>query len=212
MMQYTFPPPDYLKFKADRYLFDRPIALLTSPFSVSCGDVMPLQMRYHPMVRSFGLGTNGAFGSVDFIDITGISPDWEYRLTFENNKVIDNPDKYLTHLNFPPDEEVWFTKESVAKGEDDVVNAALNWINNLVYGHSLTKNTVYCRPDVDTLMISALVENPNTHQTSSKVYIKSLTRDFVDSLELSKPDYPTTRKYGQVIIYLLIPKTFSNFH
>ena len=186
MMQYTFPPPDYSKFKADRYLFDRPIALLTSPFSVSCGDFMPLQMRYHPMVRSFGLGTNGAFGSVYYIDITDISPDWIYRLTFENNKVINNPDKYLTHLSIPPDEEVWFTKESIVKGEDDVVNAALNWVNNLVYGHSLTKNTVYCRPDVDTLMISALVENPNSHQTSSKIYIKNLDGSIIDSLGLSK--------------------------
>ena len=116
---------------------------------------MPLQMRYHPMERTFGLGTNGDFGYPQEFDISNISPDWDYHITFTNSKLKDDTSEYLTHMNIPPDEEVRFTQESVVKGEDDVVNAALNWINNLVYGHSLTKNIVYCRPDIDTLMISA---------------------------------------------------------
>ena len=183
---YITPEIYNLKINADSYLYDRPIALLISPFSLSAGDLMPLQMRYHPMVRTFGLGTNGAFGSVDFIDITGISTDWEYHLTFSNFKLKDNPNKYLTHLNFAPDEEIEFTKENVVLGKDDVVEKGLEWINNLVYGHNLTKNTGYCRPSIDTLKISALVENPNSHQTSSKVYIKDISGSFIDSVELKK--------------------------
>ena len=185
MTQYNFPS-DITGIHATRHLFDRPIAVLTGPMSASDGDLMPLQMRYHPMVRTFGLGTNGAFGDAKEIDISGTSPDWYYRLTYWNGKLKDDPSKYLTHLNILPDEKVWFTMESVVKGEDDVVNAALNWMNNLVYGHSLTKNSSYCHPGTDTLKISALVENPNSHKTSSKVYIKNLAGNFIDSLELNE--------------------------
>ena len=183
---YISPEIYNLRINADDYLFDRPIALLISPFSLSGGDMMPLQMKYHPMVRTFGHGTNGAFGSVDDeINIAGISTDWEYHLTFSNFKLKDNPNKYLAHLNITPDEEVEFTKESVVLEKDDVVEKALGWINNLVYGHDLTKSNSYCRPD-DTLKISALIENPNSHQTSSRVYIKNLEGSFIDSLELTK--------------------------
>ncbi len=59
-------------------------------------------------------------------------------------------------------------------------------MNDLVYGHDLTKNSSYCRPGIDTLKISALVENPNSHQISSKVYIKNLSGSFIDSLSLIK--------------------------
>ncbi len=72
-----------LQINATRYLFDRPIAVLTGPMSASGGDLMPLEMKYHPMVRTFGLGTNGDFGEVQEININNISPDWVYRLTFD---------------------------------------------------------------------------------------------------------------------------------
>ena len=186
---YISPEIYNLRIIADDYLFDKPIALLISPFSLSGGDLMPLQMRYHPMVRTFGHGTNGAFGSVDDeINIAGISTDWEYHLTFSNFKLKDNPNKYLAHLNITPDEEAEFTKENVVLEKDDVVEKALGWINNLVYGHDLTKSTGYCHPSIDTLKISALVENPNSHQTSSKVYIKNISGSFIDSVELKKTE------------------------
>ena len=185
MKEYGGPTGGITRVNTTRYLFDRPIAVLISPFSISCGDFMPLQMKYHPMVRTFGSATNGAFGTIDGFSI---AVDWSYNRTISNFKLKYDPDKYLTHLSIPPDEEVWFTKESVAKGEDDIVNAALNWINNLVYGHDLTKSNSYRRPDIDTLKISALVENPNSHQTSSKVYIKNIIGSFIDSVELKKTE------------------------
>ncbi|HKJ80802.1 MAG TPA: S41 family peptidase [Ignavibacteriaceae bacterium] len=186
MKVYNGPTGGITQVNTTRYLFDRPIAVLISPYSISCGDFMPLQMRYHPMVRTFGYGTNGAFGTVNEINIDGISTDWLYHRTVSNFKLKDKPEKYLTHLSIPPDEEVWFTKESVAKGEDDVVNASLNWMNNLVYGHDIMLSSISLKPAIDTLKISALVENPNSHQTSSKVYIKNISGSFIDSLALSK--------------------------
>ncbi|MEJ2613807.1 MAG: T9SS type A sorting domain-containing protein, partial [Ignavibacteriaceae bacterium] len=53
-------------------------------------------------------------------------------------------------------------------------------------GHDHKLNCSYYRPGVDTIKFSALVENPNSHQTSSQVYIKSLEGSFIDSLKLNK--------------------------
>ncbi|MEJ2616501.1 MAG: S41 family peptidase, partial [Ignavibacteriaceae bacterium] len=72
MIQHSTLPDDHTQINATRYLFDRPIAVLIGPFSFSCGDLMPLQMRYHPMVKTFGLGTNGAYGENEIIDISNI--------------------------------------------------------------------------------------------------------------------------------------------
>jgi hypothetical protein len=137
MTHYYGPTGGISKFAATQYLFDRPIAVLTSPFSISCGDFMPLQMRYHPMVRTFGLGTNGAFGTVGEVNLPGISDDWIYVRAMSNFRLKDEPDKYLTHRDFPPDEEVWFDPDDVAKGDDTVVKRAVAWITSVSYAHDV---------------------------------------------------------------------------
>jgi hypothetical protein len=40
-----------------------------------------------------------------------------------------NNEGLLMHEGFPVDEEVWLTRDGVAKAEDDVVKRALAWIN-----------------------------------------------------------------------------------
>jgi len=89
--------------KATEYLFDKPIAVLTGPFSVSCGDLMPLQMRKHPMVRTFGLATNGAYSSVWPREIGDSYPEWMVTTTSSNMQCIDWPGEFLTHAWIPPD-------------------------------------------------------------------------------------------------------------
>jgi hypothetical protein len=171
----------------DNELYDRPIAVLCGPWTASGGDISVQYLRQHPMVRTFGKPTEGAFGVTLFNDIAGISStDWFTGLTVAVGYTPPNWNNILNRASIPVDEEIWLTPDGVAKGEDDVVKAALNWMNNLVYGHSLTKNKDYCYPDTDTLKIYALVENPNSHQTLSRIYIRNLADKFVDSLELTK--------------------------
>ncbi len=43
--------------------YDEPIAVLTGPGAVSNGDWELLRMGFHPMVRTFGKASNGAFTS-----------------------------------------------------------------------------------------------------------------------------------------------------
>jgi hypothetical protein len=43
--------------------YDKPIAVLTGPGAVSNGDWELLRMGFHPMVRTFGKASNGAFTS-----------------------------------------------------------------------------------------------------------------------------------------------------
>ncbi len=183
MTQYNSPFTDYdSRINATRYLFDRPIAVLTGPESISGGDLMPLQMRYHPMVRRFGLGTNGAFGASQDFDISNISADWGYARTIESFELRDDPNRHLTHLNISPDEEVWFTKESVVKGKDDVVNAALNWITTLTYAHDVAINCRYTPPGQDSVLITARLANPLDHPASVSTIVTDELNVVRDSL------------------------------
>jgi hypothetical protein len=163
--------------------YDRPIAVLLGPTCVSMGDLTAQRLRYHPMIRFFGASSDASLG--DNLFITSF-PGWYIRNSISDMFHTDNPGVYLNRREFPIDFPVWFNKDNVANGKDDAVEKALEWINNLVYGHDLTKNSSYCHPGIDTLKISALVENPNSHQTSSKIYIKNLDGSFIDSLELVK--------------------------
>lgn len=174
---------DYI-VTADDNFFDKPIAVLTGPNSMSCGDMMPLQMRTHPMVRTFGLGTNGAFGVVDFPAIGSISNDWVFWITLSNLSLTEQPDEFLTHLNIPPDEEIWLTQEDVAKGEDTVVKRALEWIQNLAHAHDVTVNKTYAKPGVDSVIITAQVENPNQHELEVTARLHNFDGVFIDSFNL----------------------------
>ena len=65
----------------------------------------------------------------------------------------------MIHKPFPVDEEVWLTRDGVAKGEDDVVKRALEWMNTLSYAHDVQ----LAQPSKDTLRITTRVENPLGH-------------------------------------------------
>jgi len=178
------PYGELFNVEADNNLFDKPIAVLTGPNSKSSGDLMPLQMRLHPMTRTFGLSTNGAFGIVENPNISSISDDWYFQKTLTNISLTEQPDEFLTHLNIPPDEEIWLTQEDAANGKDAVVNRALEWIQNLAYTHDVTVNKTYAKPGVDTVIITAHVENPNQHEIAVTAGIHNFDGVFIASLSL----------------------------
>jgi len=162
-------------------IYDRPIAVLTGPAAVSGGDMSILTLKYHPMTRLFGKQTNGAFSTISFpINLGGI-PDWVLHYTFSNCYLLSDPGNYLAHIGFMPDEEVWFTPEDVANGDDTVVKAAMAWINSMIHIYNISKPPSFVQ---DTLTITANVANPNNHNINPAIIINTLDSVFVDSLPL----------------------------
>jgi hypothetical protein len=124
---YTAPFDQYVSMQPDFY--DGPVAVLTGPHARSFGDLNAFKMRSYPKVRFFGLPTNGSFpvaGSVPYV--AGQWGTWYYQHVVGQMQSLVNNEGLLMHKGFPVDEEVWLTRDGVAKGRDDVVERALAWI------------------------------------------------------------------------------------
>lgn len=129
-----FSMKDYPGFTAGEFTipgdsntyYDKPIAVLIGPNAVSNGDWEAFRMKLHPMVRTFGKATNGGFTINDYPSIGNIN--WSCARGFGAGYVIDGH-RYLAHLGVEPDEAIWLTPDGVAQGIDDVVEAAIDWIN-----------------------------------------------------------------------------------
>jgi hypothetical protein len=106
--------------------YGRPIAVLTGPGAVSNGDWETLRTRFHPMVRTFGLPSNGAFTSSES---ESIAPYFWITTATGSGYLIDGH-QYLAHTGVQPDELVWLTPDDVARGRDTVVHAAIRWIES----------------------------------------------------------------------------------
>jgi hypothetical protein len=177
-------PPD--AFSPGPELFDHPIAVLTGPHCASAGDYNAFKMRFHPMARFFGKRTNGAYTA------------WTARLQFgvlagpyfcrvDDASVYSNfnNEGFMIHKGFPVDEEVWLTRDGVAKGEDDVVKRALEWISTLTYAHEVACNRGFARPGMDTVRITARVANPLNHSTALSAIVTDNAGVVYDSLQMS---------------------------
>ena len=132
--------------------YDKPVAVLMGPGSVSANDFIATQIRHRPKTRFFGKSPASGYASSVLFSIGSICTG-QYAMS--NGYVLeDTIPHYLTHVEFPMDEKVWLTPEGVAKGEDDVAKAALTWIKSLT--------GVDSRPVVQTLRTFALNQNyPN---------------------------------------------------
>ena len=172
----------FFHVEAGKELFDRPIAVLTGPNSTSAGEIFPLELRSHPMVRIFGKPTNGAFGAWYFLypppnDIISI-------IASNNLSAADDPDNYLTHQSMEPDEEIWLKPDDVVKGEDTVVKRAIDWIENLTYAHNVIIDKTYIKPSIDTVFITTKLENNNDHEVSLAALIHSQNDTTGDEVKL----------------------------
>jgi C-terminal processing protease CtpA/Prc len=104
--------------------YDRPIAVLTGPGAVSNGDWESLRMGFHPMVRTFGKPSNGAFTPSES---GSVGSDYWVTGATGSGYLLDGH-RYLAHTGVPVDVEVWLTPRDAARGVDTVVTAAINWI------------------------------------------------------------------------------------
>jgi hypothetical protein len=168
-------------------IFDHPIAVLTGPNCVSAGDYNAHRMRFHPMVRSFGLPTNGAYTALSSLtdyDIGTWYISYGYRIDHSSVFSNYNNEGFLIHKTIPVDEQVWFTRDGVAKGEDDVVKKAMEWINTVSYSRTFTYNKSVLTPNGDSLNVTAIVLNPLEHTLSVTAVLKQLNETTVDSIKL----------------------------
>nr|NQU91151.1 hypothetical protein [Bacteroidota bacterium] len=106
--------------------YDKPIAILTGPGTVSAGDVESVRMSFHPMARFFGKPGAGALTISRYPDLG--HPDWFFYMANGTAYYVSNHE-YLCHTGVAVDEEVWLTQDGVVSDTDDVVESAINWIN-----------------------------------------------------------------------------------
>jgi hypothetical protein len=115
--------------------WDKPIAVLTGPGALSGGDFFALEMSYHPMTKFFGKPTAGTYSVVSW---TYPLTDWFHATTVLSAR-LSGETAYLTRSQFPDTDEfpwdsyqhIWLTRDGVAEGRDDVVEAAVDWIVSL---------------------------------------------------------------------------------
>ena len=110
--------------------YDKPIAVLVGPGSVSSGDQVALRMRFHPGARFFGASTNTAFNASALMYS---DDEWQATYAVADAHLLSDPGEYLTHDPLPVDHRVWLTPEDVAEGRDTVVEAAVQWIRDLEF-------------------------------------------------------------------------------
>ena len=160
-------------------LFDHPIAVLTGPRCGSSGDYNAFRMRFHPMVRFFGKKASGAYTDLPIVRKQR-SPYW-WRV--DGGCVYSNYDNegYMIHKAFPVDEDVWLTRGGVAKGKDDVVERALEWIKTLSYAHDVRTSKDTLKRSGDSITVTAKVENPSGHTLVVSVIITNAQGGQVDS-------------------------------
>jgi hypothetical protein len=111
--------------------YDKPIAILIGPGTVSAGDVESVRMSFHPRVKFFGKPSSGALTISRYPDLGNPDPDpdWFFYLAYGSAYLVSNHN-YLCHTGVSVDEEVWLTQQGVVNGVDDVVESAIEWINN----------------------------------------------------------------------------------
>jgi hypothetical protein len=107
--------------------YNKPIAVLTGPSTVSAGDVESVRISFHPMVEFFGKSSSGAYCSASYPELG--NSDWFFYLSTGNAYFISNH-QYLAHTELDMYEELWLSQQGVVNGKDDVVEAAIEWINN----------------------------------------------------------------------------------
>lgn len=115
--------------------WDRPLAILTGPGAASGGDIYPLMLSRHPLAKVFGKPSAGAFSGAQSLPIY---PGWSGLITDHNFYFAGQPGEYLARKEFPSAADfpwvdyqpVWLTRDGVANGIDDVVEAAKSWIQS----------------------------------------------------------------------------------
>ena len=158
---------------------------------VSYGDISSWQFLYIPNAKMFGRSPAAAYSGM----VIANQPSRPgYSLQCPDVTFVDHyfPSEPRWGQEYPNLEDVWLTPDGVANGEDDVVNRALEWMNNLVYPHDIVTDKEYYTPGEDSVRIFTTIENPNSNQISAVAYLKTTAGVLIDSINLS----PITLRKG----------------
>ena len=173
-------------FDPNPSVFDHPIAVLTGTLCGSAGDYNAFRMRFHPMVRFFGRPTTGAY--TDYSASGGYYGTLvgSYFCRIDDGSVYSNYNNegIMIHKAFPVDEDVWLTRDGVAKGQDDVVKRALDWMTTLSYAHDVKVSEDTLRTAGDSVTVTAKVENPGSRTLVVSAIVTNPQGALVDSLVL----------------------------
>jgi hypothetical protein len=170
----TVPGLDY-PMQQDSLTYQHPIAVLLGPTCISTGDWFAWELTYLNNVRFFGKSANGAH--------SGMSERQPYAAGFELfcPEVTEgdprSPGTTLWAQEFPVDENVWLTRDGAAKGEDDVVKRAREWITTLSYAHDVQVS----RQGSDTVQVTGKVENPLSHTLKVVLTFRDTSGSVADS-------------------------------
>jgi len=181
MIPSTFATVSAISILGDKNTFyDKPIAILFGPSSISAGDLESLRLKFHPMSRSFGRPSNGAFTLSDEPTL-GFS-GWSYKKA-TGIAFMAADHSYLAHTAVSVDEEIWLEVDDVAKGEDTVVKRAMEWMNNLVYSHSAIVSNSSAFAGIEIINLVTEVHNPNSHSLFVQTSLESDSVT-IDSIKL----------------------------
>jgi len=180
---YTSTPTGSVTFLPTTEPFDGPVAVLTGPSCFSAGEYYCFFMRYFPYARSFGRPTNGGFVGGDYADQV-LPEDWDILLPTSIAYSLEPGEGYLIHAGFQPDEEVWLTRDGVARGEDDVVKRALEWISEFTHAHDVVLDRTYALPGSDSICVTTILTNPLSHDAELTGLVSPVGGTAQDSVAL----------------------------
>ena len=174
--------------------YDRPIAILIGSACISYGDYTSWQLTYVPNAKFFGRAPVAAFSGMWLYD-QPLRPGYKLRCPDITNVDHYFPSEQIWGQEFPDFEEVWLTPDGVANGEDDVFKRAIEWMNNLVYPHNIKVDKNYYSSLEDTVHLSTIIENPNSHKLSATAYINSINGVVIDSVNFEKQNASSTSEF-----------------
>jgi hypothetical protein len=162
--------------------YDKPIAILTGPGCFSGGDIVAYRFGYHPMSCFFGKSTGASLSYG--LDFSGAGSGWDLTYSVQNFYPVNDPELFLSHREFPVDDPVWFDRDGVSKGEDAVVNNAMEWIQNVSYAHEAKANPWYILPGEGEVTLTAKVENSNGRDLAVNAFITSMDSTIKETISL----------------------------
>ncbi|WP_340112590.1 T9SS type A sorting domain-containing protein [Maribellus mangrovi] len=176
------------KISGNDQIYGKPIAILTGPASISVGDIFPYVASKHQYSRTFGKPTAGAFSSYDYgQSMITSNKDFYFKYAVCNFFSPDSSDVYLAHTAPPVDEEIWLEPDAVAKGVDNVVARAVEWINQEVYPYSAIAYDVYQKPGT-IYKTGVHIKNSDDHEVAVWSYLYNKDLNLIDSIELQHID------------------------
>jgi hypothetical protein len=171
---------------------NKPVAMLTGPRAMSNGDYMGYFIHEQPMSRSFGkrssagwiqfslkgVNTPSCLSNVNLFNNQYLFWDMGYPeylayiAPLNYGRYIDGELVHFLHHCYDMDEDLWFTQEAAVNQTDNMVERAIEWIQNVAYADSCEIFETPDQPGDGSVTISSHLINPAGHEAEmlAKVY------------------------------------------